>query len=55
MSNLKLHLFEMLRLGAEAQKAKALLTLELYLITPLVLVTTQPGIFTKTLKKLSKC
>jgi len=29
MSNLKLHLFEMLRLGAEAQKAKALLTLEL--------------------------
>lgn len=29
MANVKLHLFEMLRLEAEAQKAKALLTLEL--------------------------
>lgn len=29
MGNIKLHLFEMLRLEAEAQKAKALLTLEL--------------------------
>lgn len=29
MANFKTHLFEMLRLDAEAQKAKALLTLEL--------------------------
>ena len=29
MGNVKIHLFEMLRLDAEAQKAKALLTLEL--------------------------
>ena len=29
MANVKLHLFDMLRLEAEAQKAKALLTLEL--------------------------
>jgi hypothetical protein len=29
MGNIKLHLFDMLRLEAEAQKAKALLTLEL--------------------------
>lgn len=29
MANVKIHLFEMLRLEAEAQKAKALLTLEL--------------------------
>lgn len=29
MANVKTHLFEMLRLDAEAQKAKALLTLEL--------------------------
>lgn len=29
MGNVKIHLFEMLRLEAEAQKAKALLTLEL--------------------------
>jgi len=29
MANVKIHLFDMLRLEAEAQKAKALLTLEL--------------------------
>lgn len=29
MGNIKVHLFEMLRTNAEAQKAKALLTLEL--------------------------
>jgi hypothetical protein len=29
MGNVKIHLFEMLRLEAEAQRAKALLTLEL--------------------------
>ncbi len=29
MGNVKVHLFEMLRLDAEAQKSKALLTLEL--------------------------
>ena len=29
MGNVKIHLFEMLRLDAEAQKAKALLSLEL--------------------------